>query len=64
MGPDYEMSVAAMLYGIRAVTTKGAQFTFVPADFLEARKLAELRPPRARLMQSTPGISIAHKASP
>jgi 2'-hydroxyisoflavone reductase len=39
-GPDYEMSVAAMLYGIRAVTTKGAQFTFVPADFLEAQKVA------------------------
>ena len=39
-GPDYEMSVAAMLYGIRAVTTKGANFTFVPADFLEAQKVA------------------------
>ena len=39
-GPDYEMSVAGMLYGIRAVTTKGAQFTFVPASFLETRKVA------------------------
>ena len=39
-GPDYEMSVAGMLYGIRAVTTQGAQFTFVPADFLEAQKVA------------------------
>jgi 2'-hydroxyisoflavone reductase len=39
-GPDFEMSVAGMLYGIRAVTTKGAQFTFVPADFLETQKVA------------------------
>lgn len=39
-GPDYGMSVAGMLYGIRAVTTKGAQFTFVPSDFLEAQKVA------------------------
>ncbi len=39
-GPDYEMSVAAMLYGIRAVTTKGAKFTFVPADFLAEKEVA------------------------
>ncbi len=39
-GPDYAMSVAGMLYGIRAVTTEGAQFIFVPADFLEAQKVA------------------------
>ena len=39
-GPDYELSVAGMVYGIRAVTTTGAQFTFVPADFLEAQKVA------------------------
>ena len=39
-GPDYEMSIAAMLYGIRAVTTQGAKFTFVSGDFLEAQKVA------------------------
>lgn len=39
-GPDYEMSVAGMLYGIRALTTNGAKFTFVPADFLEAQQVA------------------------
>ena len=38
-GPDYEMSVAAMLYGIRAVTTQGAKFTFVPAEFLDQQKV-------------------------
>ncbi|MDC8014778.1 NAD-dependent epimerase/dehydratase family protein [Tahibacter soli] len=39
-GPDYKLSTAGMLYGIRATTTAGAQFTWVPADFLEAQKVA------------------------
>lgn len=39
-GPDYEMSVAAMLYGIRAVTTAGARLHFVPAEFLAEQKVA------------------------
>jgi 2'-hydroxyisoflavone reductase len=39
-GPDYEMSVAAMLYGIRAVTTQGANLTFVPSDFLAEQQVA------------------------
>lgn len=34
MGPDKPLSMAEMLYGIKAVTTAGAQFTWVPADFL------------------------------
>ncbi|HRP35231.1 MAG TPA: twin-arginine translocation signal domain-containing protein [Gammaproteobacteria bacterium] len=33
-GPDYELSMEAMLYGIRAVTTNGARLTWVPAEFL------------------------------
>lgn len=33
-GPDYELSMQAMLYGVRAVTTSGARLTWVPADFL------------------------------
>lgn len=40
-GPDYELSTAAMLYGIRAVTTAGARLTWVPAEFLEQH---EVRP--------------------
>jgi 2'-hydroxyisoflavone reductase len=36
-GPDYEMSMAAMLYGIRAVTTSGAKLLWAPAAFLEAQ---------------------------
>ncbi len=39
-GPDYEMSMAAMLHGIRAVTTAGAQFTWAPAAFLEQQGIS------------------------
>jgi 2'-hydroxyisoflavone reductase len=38
-GPAKEMTMAEMLYGIRAVTTAGAQFTWVPADFLAAQQV-------------------------
>ncbi|MEO6878290.1 MAG: epimerase, partial [Gemmatimonadaceae bacterium] len=33
-GPDKRLTIAEMLYGIKAVTTAGAQFTWIPADFL------------------------------
>lgn len=39
-GPDYELGMGAMLHGIRAVTTAGARFTFVTADFLKEQKVA------------------------
>jgi len=39
-GPDYELSMAAMLYGIRAVTTAGARLTWVPAEFLDEHGVA------------------------
>lgn len=39
-GPAHPMTMAEMLYGIKAVTTAGAQFTWVPASFLEAQKVA------------------------
>jgi 2'-hydroxyisoflavone reductase len=35
IGPADPLSIAEMLYGIKAVTTAGAQFTWVDADFLE-----------------------------
>jgi len=38
-GPDYEMSMAAMLYGIRAVTTAGARIEWVPTAFLDEQKV-------------------------
>jgi 2'-hydroxyisoflavone reductase len=40
IGPDYTLDMAALLYGIRASTTAGARFTFVPADFLEAQNVS------------------------
>jgi 2'-hydroxyisoflavone reductase len=33
-GPEKPLTMAEMLHGIKAVTTSGAQFTWVPADFL------------------------------
>jgi len=38
-GPAAPLSIAEMLYGIKAVTTAGAQFTWAPADFLSASKV-------------------------
>ena len=31
------MTIAEMLYGIKAVTTAGAQFTWVPSEFLQTQ---------------------------
>ena len=42
-GPSKPLTMAEMLYGIKAVTTAGAQFTWVPADFLEAQKVGPWR---------------------
>jgi nucleoside-diphosphate-sugar epimerase len=38
-GPDKPLSIAEMLYGIKAITTAGAQFTWVPADFLREKQI-------------------------
>jgi len=35
-GPEKPLTMAEMLYGIKGVTTAGAQFTWVPAEFLNA----------------------------
>ena len=42
-GPVKPLTMAELLYGIKAVTTAGAQFTWVPADFLREQKLAPWR---------------------
>ncbi len=42
-GPAAPLTIAEMLYGIKAVTTAGAQFTFVPAAFLEEQKIRAWR---------------------
>ena len=38
-GPEKPLSMGEMLYGIKAITTSGAQFTWVPADFLREQKV-------------------------
>jgi 2'-hydroxyisoflavone reductase len=38
-GPAKPLTMAEMLYGIRAVTTAGAQFTWVPWTFLSEQKI-------------------------
>ena len=39
-GPKTPTNIAEMLYGIKAVTTSDAQFTWVDADFLAANRVA------------------------
>lgn len=36
IGPDKPMTIAEMLYGVKAVTTAGAQFVWVPWEFLQS----------------------------
>jgi 2'-hydroxyisoflavone reductase len=43
VGPDKPMTIAQMLYGVRAVTTAGAQFTWVPWSFLQAQNVRPWR---------------------
>jgi 2'-hydroxyisoflavone reductase len=38
-GPEKPLTMAEMLYGIKGVTTAGAHFTWVPADFLTEQKV-------------------------
>jgi 2'-hydroxyisoflavone reductase len=38
-GPAKPLTMAEMLYGIKGVTTAGAQFTWVPWDFLSEQKI-------------------------
>ena len=37
IGPDKPLTIGQMLYGVKAVTTAGAQFTWVPWEFLQAQ---------------------------
>ncbi len=40
-GPDKPFTMGDVLYGIKAVTTAGAQFTWVPAPFLAGQKVGD-----------------------
>ena len=39
IGPEKPMTIGEMLYGVKAVTTAGAQFTWVPWEFLQAQRV-------------------------
>jgi 2'-hydroxyisoflavone reductase len=39
IGPEKPLTIAEMLYGVKAVTTAGAQFTWVPWEFLQAQRV-------------------------
>lgn len=43
VGPQHPMTIAEMLYGVKAVTTAGAHFTWVPWDFLQAQQVRPWR---------------------
>jgi nucleoside-diphosphate-sugar epimerase len=43
IGPAKPMTTAEMLYGVKAITTAGAQFTWVPWDFLQEQNVRPWR---------------------
>jgi len=43
IGPAHPMTVAEMLYGVKAVTTAGAHFTWVPWEFLQEQRVRPWR---------------------
>ncbi|MEO7087040.1 MAG: NAD-dependent epimerase/dehydratase family protein [Gemmatimonadaceae bacterium] len=43
VGPAHPMTIAEMLYGVKAVTTAGAHFTWVPWEFLKEQNVRPWR---------------------
>jgi 2'-hydroxyisoflavone reductase len=43
IGPDKPLTIGEMLYGVKAITTAGAQFTWVPWDFLQKENIRPWR---------------------
>jgi 2'-hydroxyisoflavone reductase len=43
IGPEKPMTIAEMLYGVKAITTAGAQFTWVPWEFLRDHQVRPWR---------------------
>lgn len=43
IGPAHPMTIGEMLYGVKAITTAGAQFTWVPWEFLQANDVRPWR---------------------
>jgi nucleoside-diphosphate-sugar epimerase len=54
IGPEKPLTIAEMLYGVKAITTAGAQFTWVPWEFLQEqgvrpwRNMTVWQPPYGR----------------
>ena len=58
-GPKSPTNIAEMLYGIKAVTSSDAKFTFVPADFLAQHQVLHVR---ARDQPAVPPAEAARDA--
>jgi len=43
IGPEKPLTIAEMLYGVKAITTAGAQFTWVPWEFLQEQNVRPWR---------------------
>jgi 2'-hydroxyisoflavone reductase len=43
IGPAHPLTIGEMLYGVKAVTTAGAQFVWMPWEFLQAQKVRPWR---------------------
>ena len=43
IGPAHPMTISEMLYGVKAVTTAGAQFVWVPWEFLQSQRVRAWR---------------------
>ena len=43
IGPEKPLTIAEMLYGVKAITTAGAQFTWVPWEFLQKQDIRPWR---------------------
>jgi len=43
IGPEKPLTIAEMLYGVKAITTAGAQFTWVPWEFLQTQNVRPWR---------------------
>ncbi|MEO7962281.1 MAG: NAD-dependent epimerase/dehydratase family protein [Gemmatimonadaceae bacterium] len=56
VGPEKPMTIAQMLYGVKAVTTAGAHFTWVPWEFLQSQ---EVRPWRHMTVWQPPSGATA-----
>jgi 2'-hydroxyisoflavone reductase len=60
-GPDKPLTISEMLYGIKGVTTAGAQFTWVPADFLRAQKVAGWRDMPVWVSPQGPSVGFSRR---